>query len=89
MSTVARSPELKSSELKALCCEAQAALQASPFYDLRELTVSELDERRMALRGMVSSFYHKQLAQEVVLTLAKEHGYRVVNSIEVIDTLSN
>lgn len=69
--------------------EAQAALHASPFYDLRELRVEETDDRRLILRGMVSSFYHKQLAQEVVLGLAKSRGYRVTNAIEVIDTLSN
>ena len=69
--------------------EAQSALQASPFYDLRELKVEEADDRRLVLRGMVSSFYHKQLAQEVVLGLAKSRSYRVVNSIEVMDTLSN
>lgn len=71
------------------CSEAQSALSSSPFFDLRELTVEEIDGRRLVLRGMVSSFYHKQLAQEVVLALAKAQSYRVVNSIEVIDTLTN
>lgn len=71
------------------CSEAQAALHSSPFFDLRELTVEEVDGQRLVLRGMVSSFYHKQLAQEVVLALAKARSYRVVNSIEVIDTLTN
>jgi hypothetical protein len=76
-------------ERTSLCSEAQAALHASPFFDLRELTVEENDGNRLILRGMVSSFYHKQLAQEVVLVLAKAQSYRVVNSIEVIDTLTN
>jgi hypothetical protein len=75
-------------EMPSLCREAQSALSSSPFYDLRELTVEELDDRRLVLRGMVSSFYHKQLAQEVVLAMAKAKAYRVVNSIEVIDTLT-
>jgi hypothetical protein len=75
-------------ELPSLCFEAQSALSSSPFYDLRELTVEEIDDRRLVLRGMVSSFYHKQLAQEVVLAMAKAKAYRVVNSIEVIDTLT-
>jgi hypothetical protein len=69
--------------------EAQAALQASPLYDLRELKVEETDGQRLVLRGMVSSFYHKQLAQEVVLGLAKSRSYRLVNAIEVMDMLSN
>ena len=69
--------------------EAQAALRTSPFYDLRELKVEELDDRRLVIRGMVGSFYHKQLAQEVVLGLAKLSSYRVVNAVEVIDMLSN
>jgi hypothetical protein len=72
-----------------LCREAQKALNASPFYDLRELTVEELTDRRLQLRGMVGSFYHKQLAQEVILAMAKGKSYRVVNEIEVVDMLSN
>lgn len=69
--------------------EAQTALRTSPFYDLRELKIEELDDQRLVIRGMVGSFYHKQLAQEVVLGLAKPHSYRVVNAVEVIDMLSN
>lgn len=69
--------------------EAQAALRTSPFYDLRELKIEELDDQRLVIRGMVGSFYHKQLAQEVVLGLAKPRSYRVVNAVEVIDMLSN
>jgi hypothetical protein len=76
-------------EKTALCREAQKALNASPFYDLRELTVEELSDRRLQLRGMVGSFYHKQLAQEVILAMAKGKAYRVINEIEVVDTLSN
>jgi len=71
-------------EKTALCREAQKALNASPFYDLRELTVEELSDRRL-----VGSFYHKQLAQEVILAMAKGKAYRVINEIEVVDTLSN
>lgn len=76
-------------ETTTLCREAQKALNASPFYDLRELTVEELSDRRLQLRGMVGSFYHKQLAQEVILAMAKGKAYRVVNEIEVVDMLSN
>lgn len=72
-----------------VCHEAQSALQASPFYDLRELTVEERDDRRLIVRGIVGSYYHKQLAQEVVLGFAKSRAYRVVNDVEVVDMLSN
>ena len=66
---------------------AQKALAASPFYALRELQV-EREGDALLILGQVSSFYHKQLAQEVVLAMAKAKAYRVVNSIEVIDTLT-
>lgn len=59
---------------------AQAALANSPFYELRELQVEWRDET-LCLSGCVSSFYHKQLAQEVVRSVCKE--IEVVNSIEV------
>lgn len=59
---------------------AQKALAGSPFYALRELQV-EYDGETLLLRGQVNSFYHKQLAQEVVRHAAE--GVDVVNSIEV------
>ncbi len=59
---------------------AQKALEASPFYALRELQV-EQDGGTLLICGRVTSFYHKQLAQEVVRTAAK--GVEVVNSIDV------
>ena len=59
---------------------AQAALSASPFYELRDLQVEQHGEA-LLLSGSVSSFYHKQLAQEVVRSVCK--GSEVVNSIHV------
>ena len=59
---------------------AQKALLASPFYALRELRV-EQDGDTLFIRGLVTSFYHKQLAQEVVRHAAD--GVDIVNSIEV------
>ena len=59
---------------------AQAALCNSPVYELRELRV----ERRgdvLLLSGSVSSFYHKQLAQEVVRSVGT--GVKVVNAVRV------
>jgi hypothetical protein len=59
---------------------AQAALAKSPFYELRELQVEWRDDA-LRLSGCVSSFYHKQLAQEVVRSVCKET--MVVNSVRV------
>ena len=59
---------------------AQAALANSPFYELRELQVEWRDEA-LVLSGMVSSFYHKQLAQEVVRSVCRDAA--VVNSVRV------
>jgi hypothetical protein len=60
---------------------AQQALQASPVYALREVQVEQHGDT-LKLRGRVSSFYHKQLAQEVVRHAAE--GVEVVNSIDVL-----
>ena len=59
---------------------AQSALAASPVYALRELQVEQQGET-LLIRGLVTSFYHKQLAQEVVRHAAE--GVEVVNSIHV------
>jgi osmotically-inducible protein OsmY len=58
----------------------QEALSGSPVYALRELKVMHQGET-LVLQGRVASFYHKQLAQEVVRTAAE--GLEVINSIEV------
>ncbi len=60
---------------------AQRALTASPIYALRELRVEQTGDVLM-ISGLVSSFYHKQLAQEVVRAVAE--GIEVVNSIHVL-----
>ncbi len=59
---------------------AQAALSNSPFYELRELRVEQRNGT-LLISGCVSSFYHKQLAQEVVRSVCA--GIEVVNSIRV------
>ncbi len=59
---------------------AQKALAASPVFALRELQVEQRGDA-LLLRGLVSSFYHKQLAQEVVRHAAE--GVELVNSIDV------
>lgn len=59
---------------------AQAALLDSNVFDLRDLRV-EFVEDSLILSGSVSSFYHKQLAQETVRAVVREIA--VVNSIRV------
>ena len=50
---------------------AQAALANSPFYELHDLQVEDRSGTLM-ISGTVTSFYHKQLAQEVVRSVCKE-----------------
>jgi len=59
---------------------AQLALRTSPFYELRELQVEPARDS-LLISGSVSSFYYKQLAQEVVRSVCAEID--VVNSIRV------
>jgi hypothetical protein len=60
--------------------QAQAALQTSPIFALRDLHV-ERNGESLLISGRVSSFYYKQLAQEVVRSVSE--GLQVVNSIDV------
>jgi len=60
---------------------AQSALSESPIFDLRDLLVEEGDEG-LVLRGSVASFYHKQMAQELVRAVVGR-DIDVVNSIDV------
>jgi hypothetical protein len=60
--------------------QAQRALSSSPIFDLRGLQVDYLDGS-LLLTGRVETFYHKQLAQEVVRNVAD--GVRVVNDVAV------
>jgi osmotically-inducible protein OsmY len=61
-------------------CRIQTALAASPIYALRELRVS-VHGSSLRLQGAVTSYYHKQLAQEIVRSLAGD--LEVVNSVAV------
>ncbi len=61
---------------------AQAALANSPIYELRDLRVVQ-DDGALLISGTVSTFYHKQLAQEVVRALCDHFSIQVVNKIEV------
>jgi osmotically-inducible protein OsmY len=61
-------------------CRAKAALSTSPIYVLRELQVKRIDDA-LILSGRVDTYYHKQLAQEVVRAVSG--GLNLVNSIIV------
>jgi hypothetical protein len=60
---------------------AKVALSRSRIYDLRRLSVDQ-DGEAVVLQGRVGSFYHKQLAQELVRNAID--GAEVVNAIRVI-----
>lgn len=60
---------------------AQGALLESPIYDLRDLRVETIGGV-LWINGAVSSYYHKQLAQEVVRAVAI--GCEVVNAVDVM-----
>ena len=60
--------------------QAQSALAKSPIHALRELHVQQQGES-LILSGRVGSFYHKQLAQEVVRLVARD--MLVVNTVDV------
>jgi len=59
---------------------ARGALSRSPIYELRHLEVIEIGGC-IVLQGVVSSFYHKQLAQEVVRAVCS--GISVRNAVQV------
>jgi hypothetical protein len=59
---------------------AKDALRRSRIGELRRLAVELIDDG-IALHGLVSSFYHKQLAQELIR--GELDGQEVVNHIQV------
>lgn len=60
--------------------QARAVLGQSRIFDLRALVVAQEGEC-LVLRGSVDSFYHKQLAQELVK--AAVDPVEVINEIQV------
>jgi hypothetical protein len=62
---------------------ARSALLRSNIYVLRKLQIDR-DGDRLLLRGRVESFYHKQLAQELVR--AEVIGSEVMNALQVVYT---
>jgi len=63
-----------------LAVVAQDHLRRSPYRALRSV-VCEYDQGVLVLRGRLSSYYMKQMAQETVGRLAKT--VRVINTIKV------
>ena len=61
---------------------AEAALEESPIHTLRGVTVEQRGET-ITLCGCVDTFYHKQLAQELVRAIADDCDCAVVNSLDV------
>jgi hypothetical protein len=59
----------------------RAALSKSQIRDLRRLTIAQ-DHDSIVVRGQVSSFYHKQLAQELIRV--ELGGVNVVNEMQVV-----
>jgi hypothetical protein len=66
--------------LRDLASQAKAVLGRSRIFDLRCLDV-EQESDCVVLRGSVDSFYHKQLAQELVKMNVE--GVEVINEIDV------
>lgn len=64
--------------LSDVASQAKAVLSSSRIFDLRCLDV-EQDGESVVLRGRVDSFYHKQLAQELVRVAVD--GTEVINAI--------
>ena len=61
---------------------AKAALGESPIHTLRGVTVEQHGET-LTLSGQVDTFYHKQLAQELVRAIADDCQCAVINSLDV------
>jgi hypothetical protein len=61
--------------------EARERLRRSPYLPVRSLSC-EFDRGVLRLRGSLSSFYHKQLAQETVAGLSGVD--QVVNEVVVV-----
>jgi len=66
--------------LSDVASQAKAALARSRIFDLRCLDVEQEGES-VVLRGRVDSFYHKQLAQELVRVAVDKT--EVINAISV------
>ena len=73
---------IKSLSVNDVQSAARSALVNSPICELRELNVEQSDEV-VVIAGVVSTFYHKQLAQEAVRAACHDFDVEVTNSIRV------
>lgn len=60
---------------------AKAALSKSRIHDLRRLTLGQ-DKDRIVVRGWVSSYYHLQLAQELIR--GELGSMQIVSEVQVV-----
>ncbi len=61
--------------------KAKQALGESAIYDLRRLKVED-QSGSLVISGAVSRFYHKQLAQEILLEFCSS-SHEVINTVDV------
>lgn len=78
MTAFAAPPE--PNQQRSLVQDVKRAFAQSPYYLHRQLEVNEEGEA-IVLEGRVDSFYHKQMAQEVVRSICRHAT--VVNKISV------
>lgn len=60
--------------------QAQSALADCPIYDVRNLQVEHQDDC-LIISGLVSRFYYKQLAQEIVFSACGEVNLRNMTQV--------
>jgi hypothetical protein len=63
---------------------AERALRASPYPAIRDLNVTASTDG-IQVSGTIRSYYHKQLAQELLREVALSNGLRIHNSVNVLD----
>ncbi len=73
---------VSSPALEAASIRAERALRRSPIHEIREIRVQE-ENGKLILSGVVSSFYFKQLAQEVLIPICDQAGLQLVNELIV------
>ncbi len=71
---------MKESAASSIERRARTALAGSPIYDLRSLQVERSGDA-LFISGRVKTFYHKQLAQELVRHVAD--GVALINAVDV------
>lgn len=61
---------------------ATLVLRNSPILELRDVAVEQQGEK-IVLKGVISSFYYKQLSQEAVRSVVRNSNVEVLNLIGV------